>query len=131
MIRAGFCLMLCAATALAQNQPTQEQLQQAYDEALVQLKAAQDRKNELASENQKLQHRLAEVEAEKRAVQEQIFTLENRSYFLREHHAAWRAFLDANPAVKAMWATYFTGTPAAFSLADIIGDGRWPFSYEG
>jgi predicted nuclease with TOPRIM domain len=131
MIRAGFCLMLCAATALAQNQPTQEQLQKAYDEALVQLKAAQDRKNELASENQKLQQRLTEVEAQTQTLQEQIFTLQNRSYFLREHHAAWRAFLDANPSVNAMWLTYFNGIPAAFTLSDILGDGRWPFSYTG
>ncbi len=131
MTRVGFCLMLCAATAVAQNQPTEEQLQRAYDEALVQLKAAQDRKNELALENQKIRKQLTDLEAEKQQLQEQNQTLENRSYFLREHYAAWRAFLDTNPSVDAMWSTYFNGTVPIFRLSDILGDGRWPFSVEG
>lgn len=131
MVRVGSLLMICASVALAQNQPTLEQLQKSYEESLVQLKAAQDRKNELAMENQKLQKRIQELESERQHLQEQIQTLENRSYFLREHYASWQAFLDIHPSVQAMWSVYFKGTSVNFGLTEILGDGQWPFSYEG
>ncbi len=119
-------LLLMVSTAMGQQ--TQEQLQQAYDEALVQLKAAQDRKNELALENQKLQKRIAELEQQYQTTQERLETLENRAYFLREHYAAWHDFVQLNPPIGLMWTNFFNSIVTPANLTDILGDGNWPFS---
>lgn len=122
-------LGLSATVALAQNEPTAEQLQRSLDEAQVQLKQAQDRKNELATENQKLQKKLAETEHQLKSTREELETLENRAYFLREHYAAWQEFLALNQAIRAMWLGYFNNAGApSFSVTDVLGDGQWPFN---
>ncbi len=120
-----------ASLAMAQGTPSVEQLQKQLDETNVQLRAAQDRKNELALENQKLQKRLTEIEQQNQAVREELETLENRAYFLREHYAAWQEFLDANAPIKAMWSAFFNSASTPYPLTDILGDGHWPFSVEG
>lgn len=122
-------LGLAVSVAMAQNEPTAEQLQRSLDEAQAQLKQAQDRKNELATENQKLQKKLAETEQQLKSTREDLETLENRAYFLREHYAAWQEFLALNQAIRAMWLGYFNGAGApSLTVTDILGDGQWPFS---
>ncbi len=128
--KAMFGLLITTSIAAAQNSPTVEQLQQSYDEAMVQLKAAQDRKNELALENQKLTRRIAELEQQSADVKLKLEVLENRAYFLREHYAAWHDFLRLNPPIAAMWSTFFNSIGNNHSLTDIFGDGNWPFSIE-
>jgi len=50
--------------SFAQDQPNNnpEELNRKYQDALAQLKSAQDRKNELAAENEKLNARIADLE---------------------------------------------------------------------
>lgn len=127
---AMFVLMTSTSIASAQNTPSIEQLQKSYDEAMVQLKAAQDRKNELALENQKLTRRLAELEQQGADVKLKLEALENRAYFLREHYAAWHDFLRLNPPIAAMWSTFFNSSGNPRSMTDLLGDGNWPFSVE-
>src|SRR5688500_12547765 len=55
-------LVSSPAAALAQENPNPEQLKKAYDAALEQLKAAQERKNQLAAENEKLAATVAELQ---------------------------------------------------------------------
>ncbi len=126
-----FAVGVCASLAVAQNSPSAEQLQKQLDETNAQLRAAQDRKNELALENQKLQKRLTDTEQQTQAVREELDTLEYRAYFLREHYAAWQEFLEVNPPVKAMWSAFFNSVTTRHSLTDLLGDGHWPFSVEG
>jgi hypothetical protein len=51
-----------ATIALAQDANNPEQLKKLYDDALAQLKAAQDRKNELATQNEQLTAKVAELQ---------------------------------------------------------------------
>jgi phage I-like protein len=54
-------LLLSSRVALGQDGPNPEQLKRMYNDALVQLRSAQDRKNELANENEALRSKLAEM----------------------------------------------------------------------
>ncbi|MDB5327132.1 MAG: hypothetical protein JWM57_2701 [Phycisphaerales bacterium] len=116
-----------AASARAQSAPTAEQ----YQDALNQLKAAQDRKNELATENQKLRQQIADQDKKSTQQAERMSTLENRAYYLREHYAAWQQFIEQNAAVRVMWTAYFSNADAGERVRDLLGDGHWPFSIEG
>jgi predicted nuclease with TOPRIM domain len=126
------CSLLIVAglysVATAQNQPSYEQLQNQYNDALKQLKVAQDRKNELADENAKLKKRLEDGSKQLQDKQDELDTLRNRSYFLRAHYSAWESFLDINPHVKAMWMAYFTFSRPPQAVSDMLGDGSWPFT---
>src|SRR4029453_6807726 len=51
-----------ATLALAQDASNPEQLKKLYDDALAQLKAAQDRKNELATQNEQLTAKVADLQ---------------------------------------------------------------------
>ena len=117
-----------AAVAAAQNQPTLEQLQAQYTDALNQLKKAQDRKNELDAENARLQKRVEEAEKKAQDSVAAADTLRDRTYFLRSHYAAFNDFLLQNPAVRLMWHAYFVDRAEGPVLADLIGDGSWPFT---
>jgi septal ring factor EnvC (AmiA/AmiB activator) len=123
LIVAGLC-----SVATAQNQPSYEQLQNQYNDALKQLKVAQDRKNELADENAKLHKRLEDGAKQLQDKQDELDSLRNRTYFLRAHYSAWETFLDANPRVKAMWAAYFTFSRPPEAVREMLGDGSWPFT---
>jgi regulator of replication initiation timing len=123
-------VLLCPVAAIAQN-VTLEQLQKSLDDANSQLKSAQDRKNELAQENQKLQKQLNDLRAEKDQLRQQLQTIENRAYYMREHYAAWQLFVEANPALRSMWVAYFTNPDRVPNrAADLLGSGQWPFTVE-
>jgi predicted nuclease with TOPRIM domain len=124
-------LVLSASAAMAQNQTTPEQLQKMYDDALVQLKSAQDRKNELATENQKLQKKLSDSDQQLRDLRERLDTLENRAYFLREHYRVWQEFVELNPPIEALWSGFFNATAEPKVVTDLLGDGKWPFGVKG
>jgi hypothetical protein len=91
---------------------------------MTQLKAAQDRKNELANEYEKLK---AQLEALQKQLDEANRLLANdseRTYLLRAREAAWNAFLDRDPRLRARW-EIFLETP----LADLTSDtGDWMLS---
>ena len=61
-------LLLSATVAVAQDAPKPEQLKKMYDDALAQLKAAQDRKNELAMQNEQLTAKSAELQKQLEAL---------------------------------------------------------------
>jgi hypothetical protein len=89
--------------AAAQDGLTQEQLRKMYDDALVQLKASQDRKAELAGENEKLQARVAELEKQLAEARGQISEHAERTFFYRSQHAAWQTFLQRYPTLMQRW----------------------------
>ena len=122
--RVAIALFATAAAAIAQT-PNPEQ-----QDLLNQLRAAQDRKNELATENNKLRKQLTDLEKKAAEQADQLSTLDNRAYYLREHYAAWEQFLDNNPAVRSMWLAFFSNAATAERATDLLGDGRWPFAVE-
>ena len=59
---AALCLLGAAGPALAQDEPRGDELKKMYDQALDQLKSAQQRKNQLATDNDRLKGKLAAVQ---------------------------------------------------------------------
>lgn len=107
---------LWPTSAKAQEQKSQEELKKLYDEAVVQLKAAQDRKNELAAENEKLQARVADLEGRLNQRDIEASEYAERTWSLRARCAAWDRFISRHPDWKARW--------EAFLAADVLD----PFS---
>jgi hypothetical protein len=89
------------------------QLQKAYSDTLIQLKAAQDAKNELASSNEKLGKQLEEMKKQVAASQARIRDLERqvsdndgKNFYLRSFYAAWQTFIKLHPELAVRWKAY-------------------------
>jgi|SRR5687767_14360841 hypothetical protein len=122
----------------AQDQANPEDLNRKYQDALAQLKAAQDRKNELANENEQLKARIAELEKQadehRRAAAEYAST----TFFYRSHYAAWQTFIERYPQLKARWRVFLEGDllapddmPEMIDISPLSSLDRWPKSFEG
>ena len=101
---------LSAGLALAQEAANPEQLKKLYDDALAQLKAAQDRKNELAQQNEQLTAKVTELQKQLDQLRGEALELKRRdaenaekTFYYRSHHAAWQAFVENYPELKARW----------------------------
>jgi septal ring factor EnvC (AmiA/AmiB activator) len=121
---------LAATLASAQDDARPDQLKKRYADALAQLKQSQDRKNQLAADNERLTAKLADLQKQLDAANGRIATLkaaadgfDERTFFLRSHYAAWRAFVAADPTLKRHWDAYLRGD------AESVGPGplAWPF----
>jgi chromosome segregation ATPase len=102
-----------ASSAMAQDQLNPEELNRKYQDALAQLRAAQDRRNELTVENEKLTARIAELEKQVTEAQRQAAALAEQSFLLRSHYAAWQAFLRRYPQLAARWKLFIESNPLA------------------
>lgn len=118
----------------AADTPTPDQLKKMYDEALVQLKSAQDRKNELAKENEDLKAKTEELAKDLAASQSQVQDLKRdvaenaqKDFYLRAYHAAWENFMARYPEVMARWKAFIESDVAAASprMPPLI-DPHWP-----
>jgi len=151
LVAIAVCISALAGNAQADDQLKPDDLRQKYDETLVQLKAAQDRKAELAQENQKLtqeNQKLAQenqkltakiTDMEKQAnqsnqlqlqidsLQKELQSFTDTAYFWRLRYLAWTAFLDGFPTVKTQWGLYLDDSLPA-GTAPEWHDANWPFS---
>ena len=130
LVWAVAALTLSAGLAFAQEAANPEQLKKLYDDALAQLKAAQDRKNELAQQNEQLTARTADLQKQLDALRGEMLELKRRdaenaekSFYYRSHHAAWQSFVENYPELKARWKRFLetdllSGTIELPSLAD-------------
>ena len=108
-------MSLSAATLARAEEPLNpEQLKKAYDDTLAQLKAAQERKNQLASENEKLGGQITDLQKQIDQQKQELEQLKRNdaehaktTWFLRSHYAAWKEFLTGQPELAARWKTYF------------------------
>jgi predicted nuclease with TOPRIM domain len=103
----------------------------AYDDVVGQLKAAQDRRNELAAENERLQKRLAEAEKRLAPLAARNVELEReageyaaRTYDLRLLKARVDLLLQVHPEVRRKWQQVLQGEAAPESLGFLSR--RWP-----
>lgn len=101
---------LSAGEARAQEEIKPEQLRKMYDDAIANLKAAQDRKNQLAEENEKLKADIARLQGEVNELHIRTRSLEGdaarfaaRTYDLRLHLAAWEQFIQRHPSLRIKW----------------------------
>lgn len=119
----GLLWGLVAVACTLAAPPTQAQnndfdgLKRAYDDTLAQLRSAQDRKNELAIENEKLRAELASLKTQLTTdqqrlaiLQSQLDVLMERSYTARSTQAAFSSFLRGNPEARKLWELHFAAT---------------------
>lgn len=99
--------------ALAQDQNSPEELNRKYQEALAQLKSSQDRKNELATENEKLTARVAELEKKLEEARRESANIAEKTFQLRMQYASWDAFLRRHPLLFQQWKVFLTSNPLA------------------
>lgn len=126
-------LLLAAGAAWAQEGPGPVELRKMYDDVVSQLKSAQDRKNELSGENDRLTKKLAEVEKRAKSREDRNAELEReaakyaeKTYEHRAVAAAWRVFVGKNADVRTRWNKYLEGA-AAGEGEQTWYDRAWPF----
>jgi chromosome segregation ATPase len=111
------CLVLAltfsARLASAQEQPSAEEIKRLGE----QLKAAQDRINKLADENEKLVARNAELQKQ---VDSSNAVFAEKTYHLRATQAAWETFLRRYPTLAGRWQAFLRS-----SLLDAPGTVDW------
>lgn len=126
LILVGTAMFWLPALAVAADGLSSEQLKRMYDDTVVQLRTAQDRRNELARENEKLQARIAQLEKELEQTRENATAVADKTFQARAERAAFAEFLRSNPAVRLQWQAYLQqnllGTP---EVKDPL-DRDWP-----
>jgi septal ring factor EnvC (AmiA/AmiB activator) len=133
-------IILTSATISRADDPVKpEQLKKAYDDALVQLKAAQDRKAELAKENEalaakveELKKQVADSQTQAEALKRQMADNDDRTFYLRSYHAAWQNFIRRYPEVMARWKRYLGDSILSVpeEIPDVINP-EWPLPVAG
>jgi septal ring factor EnvC (AmiA/AmiB activator) len=135
----GMLLLFSSAISLADEPINPEQLKKAYDDALVQLKAAQDRKAELAKENEALAAKVEELKKAVVTTQTQVDDLkremadnDERTFYLRSYQAAWQSFIRRYPEVMARWKLYLGDSLLSVpqEIPDVINP-DWPLPVNG
>lgn len=137
-LQIGVVVLTTLATAgpiLAQDAPKPDQLKKMYDDALVQMKQAQDRKNELAAENDKLNAKLAALQKQLEAAKvmqaeadRQAAEFAEKTFFLRSHYAAWQEFISQYPKLEQAWKMYLGGDALSSPQVREYIDQNWPLS---
>lgn len=102
------------------------------------LKDAQDRRAELAMENQKLLAHVAELDKANKAQAAQLEDLKrqaagfaDQTVFLGSHYAAWKQFIAANPDVRMQWELFLKVTGSGEAPQSLLFlDVNWPLSEE-
>lgn len=127
-------ILTLSGFAYAADTPSPDQLKKMYDDALVQLKSAQDRKNELAKENEDLKAKAEELGKDLAASQAQLQDLKRdaadnaeKDFYLRAYHTAWENFLRRNPELLVKWKMFMQSdiTAAPHPTPQLL-DPRWP-----
>lgn len=103
-------LLAFATSSRAEDKPNFEQLKKAYDDALVQLKSAQDSKNDLAKHNaeltkevEDLKKQLATSGGQIQDLRRQVADNDEKTFELRSFYAVWKNFLHVHPDLLVQW----------------------------
>lgn len=132
-------VLIMAGVCWGQETPNPDQLKKMYDDALAQLKAAQDRKNELAAENEKLHAQVADQQkqltvlgAQVESLQRDAATQASRTFFLRSYYAAWQRFIAQYPELKVRWEAFLEADVLSAPYSVPMPEGaKWPFKDDG
>jgi chromosome segregation ATPase len=138
-----FCAAVMAAVLFwpvrpspAQDAPHPDQLKKMFDDAMDQLKAAQQRKNELAAENDQLKAKLADLQKKLDAATEQANELQReaagyaeKTFYLRSHYVAWQEFLRRYPHLLSRWKVFLDNDQLTMpNDIPAFMDSDWPMS---
>ncbi|CAN5399567.1 hypothetical protein BH09PLA1_BH09PLA1_34870 [soil metagenome] len=122
--RLVICLTLAALTfssgtpILAQDQNNPDVLRKELAETMSQLKAAQDRKNELANEYEKLKAQVATMQKQLDDATRTVAENAEQTYQIRSEMAAWNAFVDRDPRLRARWELFLEASIPELTLED-------------
>jgi septal ring factor EnvC (AmiA/AmiB activator) len=115
-----------------------QQLRQAYDDTLAQLRDAQQRKTQLAAENEQLKAKVAELEKQVSAADAKAAELRRRNEqlsqtesYLHSHYAAFQQFLHRYPQLQMRWKTFLQSdlhSQPSRGEPPILVDPEWPLS---
>jgi septal ring factor EnvC (AmiA/AmiB activator) len=123
------CVLAPSAASFAQDGANLDQEKKLYQEAEAQLKAAQDRKSELANENAKLTAHIADLEKQVEAFKKQSAGEADRTFFLRSRNAAWEEFMKQYPDLMERWKYWLqNGAVKTGTLPTMGDDADWPFN---
>jgi DNA repair exonuclease SbcCD ATPase subunit len=122
------------SAAYSQDLHKSSDWQKMYQDASNQLRAAQNRKSELAAENAKLAARLAETEKKLQATQAQIeqlhfdaLTFGDQTLMLRSFYADWQLFVSLTPALRGRWDAFLgQNIPGLPDDPVLLCDPQWP-----
>lgn len=129
LIVAGLLLSL-TPQVWAEGETNPEQLQRMYDNAVGQLRAAQERRNELAKENEKLTASVTELEKRLAEAKTDIASMTEKSFRLRAEYGAFQDFLRRYPAIDARWRGYMRQDMAVVDNVLDQLNSDWPFALE-
>ena len=128
-------LLAVEGVASGQDSPQPDQLKKMYDGVLGELRQAQDRKNELAAENDKLNAKVAELQKQLDAAKLKIDEgnreaagFAERTFYLRSFYVNWQEFVHRYPKLEARWQVYLEGNVAS---PWPLTDKDWPLSADG
>jgi TolA-binding protein len=125
-------LLAIAGVAWGEDEPKPEVLKKMYADTLEQLKAAQDRKSQLAARVEELEKQLAAANAQIEQFKLESSQYAEKSFFLRAYYAAWTQFIAGDPLLKIRWDFYLENqSPVAPSLQFQLLDPEWPLSAKG
>lgn len=123
------CVLLLANVARADDDLNPEQLKKLYAETKAQLKAAQDRRAQLASQVADLQKQVQAQAAQIEEYKRQAANYAQNSWYLRCQYVAWQHFMDAHPAIRAQWDLFLCElTPLDAGSGSPFYDPSWPLS---
>jgi DNA-binding transcriptional MerR regulator len=129
---AAVCVLAPGSASLAQDGANLEQVKKMYQDALNQLKEAQDRKSELASENARLSAHIADLERQLDTYKRDAAGEAERTFFLRSRYAAWEVFMKQYPELMERWKVWLSDGGAKIGSLPAMGDDEdWPFSAKG
>ncbi|MGA3066537.1 MAG: hypothetical protein ABSF29_06790 [Tepidisphaeraceae bacterium] len=128
----ALALLASPTIAQADDEVKPEDLQKMYKDTLVQLKAAQDRKAELAARVADLEKQLQAANAQNDQLKRQTADFADKTYFLRSYYAAWLEFVSTRPKTKIDW-DIFLNSDVPLTPANQVPfiDPEWPLSAKG
>jgi len=135
-LRAAMLAIALAPWANAQEVRQPSDWKKMYDDASVQLRAAQDRKSEMANTIAQLTARVAALQTQLQAAQDQLNSLNQRfeadiarTYLLNAAYTGWESFTLQNPDVRDRWRAFWAFVPGGLkSDFPLVGDPQWPLA---
>jgi hypothetical protein len=122
-------MALSCGLVFAQDEP-QADYKKMYADALVQLKQAQERKNELALEKADVEKKLDSVQTKLDEANRVAAGYAGKTFFLRAHYAAWQEFVSHSPKIQQQWDIFLAGASESTTspTTQQLIDTDWPLS---
>ncbi len=126
---AGLLLLAICTPVLSDDEVNADQLKRMYDDAVTQLRAAQDRRNELAKQNEKLSSQIRDLQKQAQDAKAETQTMAEQTFKMRLEYRAFQDFVKRYPGVDVRWRMFMRSD--LLSRTDCILDqlnSDWPFS---